>query len=361
MKEFDIIGEFGSDNRGLYQKDTLILPFKNETEVKENHKLYLYVSDILDNGHIALKFGKADKTLNIYNRYKQLQDIIKPYNKCIWLGDSEFGDEYGHEELKKRGQINKMYRWIDGEMANHSDENYEMLYGVDSIYRFIKDLEEIYNTKDVKIHQALYQDIFDSVKEIFLNNEKWNILYFCPRAGKTRTNLSLMQLHNMLGHRISIMFSYVGTVRNSYISDINSIDGYETIKFIDLSEVNNIKKTIKEINDWLINTENHVMLYFALTGDTNCYNKRKQLLNKLNQYQKVAFIEEADFGAHCDNDKENGDLSQLTKIKTAINNYNVENVYITTGTGYEKILKFIKGETYKVFTKDYFIDILCKK
>lgn len=353
--EYKLISEFKSEKRGIYYGDFLIYPFKSESEVKENHNLYIYV-DKLDNGNIVLKFGET--LTSIYDRYKGHQDIIKPFNKCIWLGDSdEYGDKYGHAKLKELQDINKMYRHISGKEANNTDENYEMLYGCDSILQFIEDVEKIYNTKNTREDQPLYEDIFNSVKDVFLNNAKWNILYFCPRAGKTRTNISLMQLHNMLGHRISIMFSYVGTVRNSYISDINKIKGYETIKFIDVDNIKNIKETIDDIDNWLKIAENHVMIYFALTGDTNCFNRRKQILNKLNNYNKVAFIEEADFGAHCENSTKNN-ISQLKKIHSIVDKHNVENIYITTGTGYEKLLKFVSNENHKLFTKDYFVDIL---
>ena len=354
MGNFEYIAEFGSSNRGLYYDGNLIIPFKSEQEVKESHNLYIYV-DKLDNGNIVLKFGKAKDS--IYERYKNHQDIIKPSNKCIWLGDSEYGDEYGHAKLQELAKIHKMYIHITGKEANNTDENYEMIYGIESIKRFIEDVESIYNTKNSKEDQPLYEDIFNSVKEVFLNNVKWNILYYCPRAGKTRTNISLMQLHNMINHRISIMFSYVGTVRNSYIADLNKIKGYENIKFIDVDEIKNVNETTNEINKWLENSENHIMIYFALTGDTGCFNRRTQILNKLNKYNKVVFIEEADFGAHCENSSQDN-ISQLKKIHSIVNKYNVENIYVTTGTGYEKLLKFVSNENYKVFTKDYFVDIL---
>ena len=146
-----------------------------------------------------------------------------------------------------------------------------------------------------------------------------------------------------------------------------------------------LKQKYKEIVSWLESDKmNHVLLYFALTGGTNCFNERKKLVNKLNQYKKVAFVEEADFGAHCDNvnidkkiDKANEEnsknmndlklqkaneekISQLAKIKNIIKKNNIENVYITTGTGYDKIQKFIKGENseFAVWTKDYIADVL---
>ena len=73
--------------------------------------------------------------------------------------------------------------------------------------------------------------------------------------------------------------------------------------------------------------------------------------------KKELVIEEADFGAHCENSSQDN-ISQLKKIHSIVNKYNVENIYVTTGTGYEKLLKFVSNENYKVFTKDYFVDIL---
>ena len=156
---------------------------------------------------------------------------------------------------------------------------------------------------------------------------------------------------------------------NSYLKYISTLTDYENIMFVDLSEVKDVKQKYKEIVSWLESDKmNHVLLYFALTGGERCFNERKKLVNKLNQYKKVAFVEEADFGAHCDNvnihkkiDKTNEEkISQLEKIKNIIKKNNIENVYVTTGTGYDKIQNFIKGENseFAVWVKDYIADVL---
>lgn len=348
------ISQFDKEDRGVYCGDNLMYPYKNEKEIKEHHNKYIYV-EITDSNKVYLKFGHC-KT-SIYERYKGGQKTIKEYHTCIWLGDSDKGDKVGHKYLREQAKIHGLYRHVIGDEANHTNENYEMTYGKKSIERFIKDVEDFYSTKDVKQEIPLYEDIKHLVKEVFMSIEKYIILYLCPRWGKTRTNLSLMQLHNMVGHRISIMFSYVGTVRNSYVADLKTIKQYENIKFIDVDEIKNIDETVNEINDWLENLENHIMIYFSLTGDTKCFKKREEILNKLNQYEKIVFVEEADFGAHCDNSTDEN-LSQLKKVNSIVEKFKVPNIYITTGTGYEKILKFVQGKDYKLFDKEYITDIL---
>ena len=373
MAKYSFISDFKCQKRGIYEGENLVVPFLSEAQTKEKHNLYVYAQIKEDETeNLVLKFGKARD--GIYKRYNNYQDITKPYNRCIWLGDSELGDEYGHKELQKLAKRKyAKYRHIPRDESNNTDENYEMLYGIDSVFQFIKDIQEIYNAKPVKEEQPLYSDIKDLVLDVYANNKSWNILYLCTRWGKTRTNLSLMQLHNLGNdHRVSVMFSYVGTVRNSYLNDISTLTDYENIMFVDLSEVKDVKQKYKEIVSWLESDKmNHVLLYFALTGGKNCFNERKKLVNKLNQYKKVAFVEEADFGAHCDNvniDKEEDKtdkekMSQLEKVKNIIKKNNIENVYVTTGTGYDKIQKFIKGENseFAVWTKDYIADVLCGK
>ena len=373
MAKYSFISDFKCQKRGIYEGENLVVPFLSEAQTKEKHNLYVYAQIKEDETeNLVLKFGKARD--GIYKRYNNYQDITKPYNRCVWLGDSERGDEYGHKELQKLAKSKyAKYRHIPRDESNNTDENYEMLYGIDSVFQFIKDIQEIYNAKPVKEEQPLYSDIKDLVLDVYANNKSWNILYLCTRWGKTRTNLSLMQLHNLGNdHRISVMFSYVGTVRNSYLNDISTLTDYENIMFVDLSEVKDVKQKYKEIVSWLESDKmNHVLLYFALTGGERCFNERKKLVNKLNQYKKVAFVEEADFGAHCDNvnidkkiDKANEEkMSQLEKVKNIIKKNNIENVYITTGTGYDKIQKFIKGENseFAVWTKDYIADVLCGK
>lgn len=348
--------------RGIYIDGKLVIPYLSEEQVKEHHNLYVYV-EILDNGNIIiLKFGKAK--ISIYERYYNGQSVIKEYNRCIWVGDSDLGDEYGHKKLQNiAAGKDSTYVWYP---MNHSDENYKMLNGIESVKEFINDLEKIYNTKCVREKQSLYKDIFDFVINTYPIRKKYNILNLCPRWGKTRTNLSFAQIHNYEGQRVSIIASYVGTVRNSYLKDIETLENYKDVKFIDLSEVNakNIKTKVKEINKWLNeNEEHHVILYLALTGTGECYQERIKLIKKLKQYRKVMFIEEADFGAHCDNKNED-DYSQLMKTKNLIKRESIDNVYITTGTGFSKLEKFIPEDEKNdcaIFTKDYIFDILGQK
>ena len=112
----DIASFDSSELRGLYNNDNLLISYLSEEEVKEKHNLYMYI-EMLDNGQIAVKFGKTKDS--IYIRYKGEQNLIKNYNRCIWVGDSSFGDEYGHTELQKRASIHKMYKYVkDGEVIN---------------------------------------------------------------------------------------------------------------------------------------------------------------------------------------------------------------------------------------------------
>lgn len=363
MTKFTEHAEFDSSfPRGIYIDDKLVIPYLSAEKIKEHHNLYIYV-EIIDNGNIILlKFGKAK--ISIYERYNRGQGANKEYNRCIWVGDSDKGDEYGHKILQNiAAGKDSTYVWYP---INHSDENYKMLNGVDSVKEFIKDVENIYKTKCNKEKQSLYKDIFDFVVNTYPIRKKYNILNLCPRWGKTRTNLSFAQIHNYDGQRVSIITSYVGTVRNSYIKDIETLENYKYIKFIDLSDINskNIKTKIKEINNWLNeNEEHHVILYLALTGTKECYNERIKLIKRLKQYKKVLFIEEADFGAHCDNKNED-DFSQLMKTKQLIKNDNIDNVYITTGTGFSKLEKFIPNnekDDCATFKMDYIFDILGQK
>lgn len=340
----DIARFDSSELRGLYDNDNLLISYLSEEVVKEKHNLYMYI-EMLDNGQIAVKFGKTKDS--IYIRYKGEQNLIKNYNRCIWVGDSSFGDEYGHTELQKRASIHKMYKYVKD---NHSDENYEMPFGFLSVKKFIEDVEDIYNTHKVRKFIPLYDGIAKLAKEIFLDGKKRNLLYLCTRWGKTRTNLSLMQLYNYTGIRVSIIASYVGTVRNSYLHDIETLKQYEDFKFYDCNDINS--ETISFIKKWLNdNDKHHVVIYLPLTGDIKCYNRRKENIKDLSEYKKLIFVEEADFGAHCD--------SQLQKLDDIIKSHRTEYLFVTTGTGYEKAIKFFEKYKFKEYIKDYIDDVLC--
>ena len=73
----DIASFDSSELRGLYNNDNLLISYLSEEEVKEKHNLYMYI-EMLDNGQIAVKFGKTKDS--IYIRYKGEQNLIKNYN-----------------------------------------------------------------------------------------------------------------------------------------------------------------------------------------------------------------------------------------------------------------------------------------
>ena len=123
MAKYSFISDFKCQKRGIYEGENLVVPFLSEAQTKEKHNLYVYAQIKEDETeNLVLKFGKARD--GIYKRYNNYQDITKPYNRCVWLGDSERGDEYGHKELQKLAKSKyAKYRHIPRDESNNTDEN----------------------------------------------------------------------------------------------------------------------------------------------------------------------------------------------------------------------------------------------
>lgn len=344
--------ENNQEDRGLYYNGELISSFCSKEDCNNSsYNIYIYAN--LKDSKCYLKLGKMKDS--VIERYKGYQDMENPAERVIALYNTDLGDEIIHKELQITQDIIGAYSWQKASDNNHTDENY-LMHNVNSIVKFTDEVERIINSKNAKVKdQPIYEDIKNLVIDVFSqvsdNNKFWNILNLCTRWGKTRTNLSLCEIFNYQ-HRISIMASYVGTVRNSYKQAIETIKCYnDYFRFYDLNNDLNIDEIISFIEE---NENNHIMFYLALTGDTdNTYMNRTKIFNnkKLKKYTKLLFIEEADFGAHCE--------EQINKIKK-LKNYNIVHTFITTGTGFDKLQKFIGKEDYNIWVKDYLYDILLK-
>ena len=313
-------------------------------EKLEVNGIYMYAMTKVD-GTACVKIGEAMRQTireRLYNQ-QHVDNILKnviaiwPLEKGLPLGQ----DKKVHSELQlyKGTCFKPLQKGID----SGTDEAYEV-YSSDGLNKIISLCDGVYgpHIKDIKI---IYEDIRHLVSEI-VDRGKSFVLDLCPRYGKTNTVLLLTK---RLNKTFNIMLSYVGTVNESYRKTIeeNAYDeDFSKIQYVDLNKDDASDKVEYALENGL-----QVFAYLQCTGGNSTFEKRYQKIKKfLNKKNAILFIEEADFGMHCDN--------QLSKLKQIPHRY----AYILSGTGNARMQKIADALKIKDWIiRDYLLDLLGTK
>ena len=313
-------------------------------EKLEVNGIYMYAMTKVD-GTACVKIGEAMRQTireRLYNQ-QHVDNILKnviaiwPLEKGLPLGQ----DKKVHSELQlyKGTCFKPLQKGID----SGTDEAYEV-YSSDGLNKIISLCDGVYgpHIKDIKI---IYEDIRHLVSEI-VDRGKSFVLDLCPRYGKTNTVLLLTK---RLNKTFNIMLSYVGTVNESYRKTIeeNAYDeDFSKIQYVDLDKDDASDKVEYALENGL-----QVFAYLQCTGGNSTFEKRYQKIKKfLNKKNAILFIEEADFGMHCDN--------QLSKLKQIPHRY----AYILSGTGKARMQKIADALKIKDWIiRDYLLDLLGTK
>lgn len=357
-------------NRGVELEDGGHIDYlsKEQSELsagKNEVLLYAYFNDENRGGEFErmfIKIGMTGEGKTVDMRYND-QDIAQHHEKLValWkvnkeLSNGEALDKWVHHKLDKKIKEGRSYKHVK---EKGTTENFE-IFGFDSYRELIDDVEKILENKRELKSLSLYSDIVDLVGEIYNNSKKWNLLYLCPRWGKTRTSFSLCQLYNIENTRVTVLFSYVHTVKNSYFSDIYGIKEYnENFMFIDAENYNE-SDIISFLDE---NDDHHAIIYFRLTATSEKVKTYIANLTKLSKkYKMIGIVEEADFGAHCNTvNEENEYSSKLKIVHKVVNSCKLNKIFICSGTGFDKLTKFISKESsndFEIFSRDYITDIL---
>lgn len=342
------------ENGWLKSDDSRFMPVKFlDKEILMDPDYHLYVfAEVLEDHSLHLKFGEAFNS-TVYDRYKGHTGSTK-YERmlCVWKTNKH--DKPIHTELRRKARCGRGYLWDDKETIN-SIESY-CIPTIEDYYKFFDDLNGLIEDKPVsKKHRPLFGSIRDLTNDISSNqNANRCILDLCPRWGKTRTVIELLQKSKDV--RICILCSYVGTVKTSYREEVSQELDYSNIKFFDPDDYRGDKISLhKEMSYWLKKDSNNKIIYYiALTGaetiDPNgfCFNRRKAPLEKFKKFSSMMVLEEADFGSCCD--------KQIKKLHSLMKSMKCKSFYGATGTNAVKINKIFDCSSY--YKKDYLLDVL---
>lgn len=159
-----------------------------------------------------------------------------------------------------------------------------------------------------------------------------------PRFGKTAWSLDVFNSLSSLGYQYMILPCYILTAHSSFKKEINCFRDFSDLIFIDdkdaefVEKINNNKDKKLVISVSLHTPEESRIKYDAITS--------------LDSKKKIAFIDEADFGAHTNNSKE------------IIDKLNIDTKIIMTGTAIERA---IAGYNVSSIHKWSYVDMLLLK
>lgn len=339
------------ENGWLKSNDSKFTPVKfldKETLTDPDYHLYVF-ADVKDHT-LHLKFGEVSKN-TVYGRYKgQTGSTIYERMLCVWKTDKR--DKPIHTELRRKARCGRGYLQDAPEITN-TIESY-CIPTTEDYFKFFDDLNDLIEDKPVsKKHRPLFGSIRELVDEIPEDNNRC-ILDLCPRWGKTRTIIELLQKSKDV--RVCILCSYVGTVKTSYQEEVSQELDYSNIKFFDPDDYREDELTFhKRISSWLKKDPNNKIIYYiALTGaetiepDGFCFNRRKAPLEKFKKVPSMMVLEEADFGSCCD--------KQIKKMHSLMKTMKCNSFYGATGTNAIKINKVFDCSSY--YKKDYLLDVL---
>ena len=314
--------------------EEVVAPFIEESELKimptvTKYIIYAYTDPDAD-FNLAVKVGLVEKQ-TVWDRYAKSTGH-HAHTNMVRLWDSNITDTEIIEKLALRARNGRGYSKIEGSRHENHTNSIES-FMVNDIRGFNNLMSDISEYAAEKVISKKFREDYESIKtlvdEIISYNEKFYNLDLCARWGKTGTTLRLCKEYNRLEKiRIFIMSAYVGTVKHSYSEEIATLTNNDNCLFIDPDNYEDEKILVSEMREWLKNKEHYIMYYVALTGDMkSCFNRRVKALKKV-KVPTALFIEEADFGSHCE--------KQVEKIRHLYKATDCKHVLSMTGTNSDR-------------------------
>lgn len=165
------------------------------------------------------------------------------------------------------------------------------------------------------------------VTDIVDNNCKVIGCELSPRFGKTVWALDLFNTLSAQGYQYMILPCYVLTAHSSFKKEINCFSDFSDFIFIEDKDPNFVEKISS-------NKDKKLVIGVSLHTPEDSRSKYDAIAS-LDSLKKIAFIDEADFGAHTSNSKEIIDALDIstkiimtgTAIERAIAGYKVDSIH----------------------------------
>jgi len=291
------------------------------------------------------KIGKADQRLNqpdsitieeICNTRIREQQTASTYGnfKPVYFFDisnidsSSTVESYIHHKLELEGynRLDRKYKEHTGSTEWFDLENLNEGQIIELVGNLIKETTGLTGRKTFTpyFHQAYVKGLLlDQVN----SGAKVIATELAPRFGKTPWSLDVFKdLSNEFNYQYMILPAYVLTAHSSFRKDLRSFSDFDDIMFISDDESDFRNK---------VNNNKDKKLVIAISVHTSEKNLFKyDCVKELDSIKKVAFIDEADFGAHTESSKKIIDLLECdlkilmtgTAIEKAVAGYDVQEI-----------------------------------
>ena len=321
-----------------FTADTLAKTIANVHRTKQHNPCWLYMwvdfEESMRERTLVVKFGAARN--GPYDRNKKDQNSAN--FKTIWVCPSMFFDKHYENMLEKINGVTHLKR-DKGTIGSDREELYriEDAKALKAFQRLVE--KECGVSERAYEFRRLYIDSLEVIDELLRFQTSAALPCFVldlpPRAGKSLLSCCLAKA---LPCRFAIFTSYVNTSCKSIRDIIKHVKGFEHCMWVNPDEAD---VTNKEIDEWIRqDPRNWVAYYGSLTGTDKKFNERmasaKKFLNQNPDIKAIAVVDEADFGAHTDNQKK--------KLRKMITWGDFIATFAMTGTNAEKAKNLFKDE-----------------
>lgn len=304
--------------------------------------IYVYQKD---NNSSTYKIGKADQRQDQDSNIS-IEDIAKnriseqltaeSYGKFNLIEtydishvDSSSAVEGGiHEGIELKG-FKRLNRSFEGKKGTSEWFDFENLTK-GQVKEIVKELVEKCAGKSglAKYKPRAYQAYVEA-QLLDQLSEGHNIIgtELAPRFGKTLwTFATFKKMVEDFNYQYLILPSYVLTSHSSFQSELRKFKDFDNMIFISDKD-NDFKERVNKNKDKIL------VITTSLHAPEDSFHKYK-VIKDLDKNKKVAFVDEADFGAHTDNSKKRMDLLDVktkilmtgTAIERAVAGYEISSI-----------------------------------
>jgi hypothetical protein len=274
-------------------------------------KIYVFTTQT-DRQRGRYKFGQTINDSN--SRVKQQQTGNSEKLEIICTVESELTDHYIHDKLENEGY---------SKVGLGGDEWFETFQTDDeAISVFLKILNYSKSIVKVKYSPRFYQS---HVKSLFLdklsketNQKKEFALELAPRFGKTPWSLDLMLDLKKMGYKTCLLPAYVLTAISSFEKEFYTFEGFSD-EMVFVHKGQDYQKIYKD-------NYGKKLIVLPVSLHEPEYESTYDYVKNLPSQDKVAIIDEADFGCHRHNSQ-----SFINFLNSGLNIY-------MTGTAIERVV-----------------------